>query len=364
MTPEQKTALDLRAQRFTRAQIAEKMGKSEQAVKSLLRRGRKWVDADPAAQHAATVAGSQVIPHSFWLKTDTHSIYYKTPQDTQTDTFDAIEDRFKEIPTASLSPINTLANSGKLTFYALADIHLGMRAWGDETGEDYDTDIASDRVTSGINRLVQSVPASDDALIVAIGDSLHANDQTKMTPASKHILDVDTRHYRTIDIAIGMFAASVDLAAQKHPRVTFCILPGNHDQDAYLAILFAMRERYRLHENITIIANPMEFFVHEFGKNMITCHHGHKAKAPRLVMDAADRWPEMWGRTRHRYYFTGHLHHHKSEEIGGMTWEQLRAVTAKDAYASTHAFAARAQMQAIVFDKDHGEVQRHKVGFV
>ena len=364
MTPEQQQAIDLRNEGYSRSEIASRMGKSEQAVKSLLRRGRKWLNADPAAQKAATVAGSEVLPHSFWIKTDTHSIYYKTPKDAVETDIDAISDRFNGLTTATLTPAKSVGNDNLLTFYALADIHLGMRAWGDETGEDYDTDIAAERVSDGINRLVNASPASDEALIVAIGDSLHANDNTNMTPQSKHVLDVDTRHYRTLDIAISMFANAVDMAAQKHPKVTFCILPGNHDRDAYLAILFAMRERYRNIDSVTVVASPMEFFVHEFGKVMIACHHGDKAKAPRLVMDAADKWPEMWGRTRYRYYFTGHLHHHKSEEIGGMTWEQLRAVTAKDAYAVSHAYAARSQMQAIVFNKAHGEIQRHKVGFV
>lgn len=153
------------------------------------------------------------------------------------------------------------------------------------------------------------------------------------------------------------------MAAQKHRKVTFCILPGNHDKDSYRAIMFAMRERYRTSPRIDIVATPMEFFVHEFGKCMIACHHGDKAKATRLVLDAADRWPEMWGRTRFRHYYTGHLHHHKSEDIGGMTWTQLRAVTAKDAYASGHSYSARSQMVAYVFDKERGEIAQHKVNF-
>ena len=79
---------------------------------------------------------------------------------------------------------------------------------------------------------------------------------------------------------------------------------------------------------------------------LLAAHHGDKAKANRLVLNLADRWPEMWGRTRHRFLFTGHLHHHKSEDIGGVQWEQLRALTAKvDAYAISHAYSARAQLQ-------------------
>lgn len=364
MTPEQKQAWDMQQSGMTRAEIASELGISVSSVKSRLERARKWMNADDAAKQAAMVAGSSVIPHSFWLKTDTHSIYYKVPQDDyKGDILADIADAFKDIPAVDLGYPVQATEGDKLALYALADIHLGMRAWGDETGEDYDTDIASARVTDGMRHLVRSTEAATDAVIVSIGDSLHANDDTAQTPQSKHVLDVDSRHYRVLDVAIGMFAAAVDLAAQKHQSVTFCILPGNHDRDAYRAIMFAMRERYRNHERIKIVADPMEFFVHEFGKVMIACHHGDKAKAERLVLDAADRWPEMWGRTRHRVYFTGHLHHHKSADIGGMTWIQLRAVTAKDAYASGHSYSARSQMVSYVFDKEKGEVSQHKVNF-
>lgn len=51
-----------------------------------------------------------------------------------------------------------------------------------------------------------------------------------------------------------------------------------------------------------------------------------------------------------------------SADIGGVVWEQLRALTARDAYAISNAYTARAQLQAITLHKDRGEVQRVKVG--
>jgi hypothetical protein len=69
----------------------------------------------------------------------------------------------------------------------------------------------------------------------------------------------------------------------------------------------------------------------------------------------------MWGRTKFRFLFTGHLHHHKSADIGGVQWEQLRAVTAKDAYAVAHGYTARAEMQAVTYHKERGEVSRVRV---
>lgn len=109
LTPEQRQALDLREAGKSRAEIARMMDKSERAVKRLLERARQWQSADPAAKEAAKVAGSEVIPHSFWLKTDSHSIYYKTPQDdAQTDTLADIADAFKDIPAYRPNPVAQL----------------------------------------------------------------------------------------------------------------------------------------------------------------------------------------------------------------------------------------------------------------
>jgi hypothetical protein len=44
-----------------------------------------------------------------------------------------------------------------------------------------------------------------------------------------------------------------------------------------------------------------------------------------------------------------------------VAWEQLRAVTSRDAYAVSHAYTARAQLQAITYHRDKGEVSRVKV---
>ena len=80
-------------------------------------------------------------------------------------------------------------------------------------------------------------------------------------------------------------------------------------------------------------------------------------------MHLADQWPKMWGETRHRYYFTAHLHHSRLQDVGGVQVEQLRAVSSRDAYAATHAYSGRSEMQAITYHKDRGEISRHRVLF-
>ena len=62
------------------------------------------------------------------------------------------------------------------------------------------------------------------------------------------------------------------------------------------------------------------------------------------------------------FLFTGHLHHHKSQEIGGMLWEQLPAITARDVYATSNAYTGRARLSGITYHRTRGEVSRVTIG--
>jgi hypothetical protein len=278
------------------------------------------------------------------------------------DWLDRLESAFAGIAPAPIipSPDRTLADL--VTIYPIADAHIGMMAWGKETGEDYDTAKACSRLTRWIGRAVASSPASETAIVIGVGDLTHADDQTNQTPRSKHALDVDTRHFKTMDMTIAAIGSAIETAAQKHEKVIVPILPGNHDMHSYMAILFAMHERYRDNPRIEIVKRPGEFFVRRFGKLLIAAHHGDKAKPERIVLMLSDSHAEDWGQTKKRVLFTGHLHHLKSADIGGVEWEQLRAMTAKDGYAVSHAYAARAELQAITYNVRGYEDCRFKVG--
>jgi hypothetical protein len=272
-----------------------------------------------------------------------------------------IKEIFQDMIPAEIVPAPIYTENDLITVYAIADAHVGMHAWRKETGESYDTDIAVARLRDWVGRLVASSPASEEAVILDIGDMTHADDGRAETPQSKHKLDVDGRHFRTLDMTIAAMADAIELALAKHRLVHVVILAGNHNPHSFMAILFAIAERYRENPRVIVRKDPREFWSHRFGDCLLAAHHGDKAKAERLVMFLADEYAEDWGRTKHRFIWTGHLHHHKSADIGGCRWEQLRAVTARDAYAYTNAYVARSQLQAITLHRTAGEIQRQAV---
>jgi hypothetical protein len=367
LTDKQREALAAVELHGSKTKAAAALGIDRKVLRVRLASAERKMSLDPAIHASMVAVGTDMVPALAWAKTKSedgtsYSVLLKPPAAETVDTAQRIREALEGLEPAPAVVAPQYADDALCTVVPLADCHVGMMAWGVETGEDYDTKIATARIRDWVGRVIDASPASGTAIILDVGDLTHADDQTNQTPKSKHGLDVDTRHFRTLDVTIAALAYSVDYALRKHRRVVVRILPGNHNPAAYLAVMFALAERYREEPRVEVQKVPGEFFLFEFGKVMIAAHHGDKAKADRIVHFLADQYAEAWGRTKHRFLFTGHLHHHKAQDIGGVTHEQLRALTARDAYAVSHAYTARAQLQAITFHRDFGEIQRVKVG--
>ena len=363
MTPKQREAWDLHLTGMPGRAIARHLGLTENSIRQRLAGARKHAEADGAIQGAMSSVGMQDAGplHSGWIKSEGASLYFQMPKDKSANVTEIVREAFEGIPACPPIPNPREFSEGLLTVYPIFDAHIGMRASLHESGEDMDNDIAEKRITSGIGQCVASSPTSERAVVLIGGDALHANDQTAMTPKSKHVLDVASSFADAVDVAIRTFAACIEMAAAKHKSVIVSVIQGNHDRDAYLSILYALRERYRDNPRIGVQRKGGEFFVMEWGRVMLASHHGDKAKAERLVMHMADEWAEMWGRTRYRFYFTGHMHHSKMQDVGGVQVEQMRAAAPRDAYAASHSYSSRSELQAITYHRDSGEVSRVKV---
>lgn len=353
MTPEQKQAWDMQQNGMSRAQIAKALGISESGVKRRLERARAWNNADPAAKQAATVAGSEMIPHSFWVKSDTHSIYYKTPQDDAStpDLLATIADAFKDIPAYRPNPVAAVGN-GLLTVYPVMDAHFGMFAWGKETGgQDYDLTLAECDLNDAFDDIWSVSPKSDIAVLLLGGDTLHADDNRAETPQSKHKLDTDGRHFKAVEVALRAVCRIIDGLAERHSQVIVRVLRGNHDPHSHMILTFALNERYRLADMVQVDMSPRDLFTIKHGRSLIAAHHGDRSPPQRLAMSIADECPH-WSETRDRHILTGHIHHDSVKDFPGVKWWSLRAFCPADEYGSM--FGPRRALQAMTFHYKKG----------
>lgn len=339
---------------------------------------RSWLDKakdlglarheDPAINRGMEAVNTFVNPGGMWIKTGkddegtARSVYLPKQAVDAEKVLNRVIERMSEIPPVKPVPVKVAGKQDLMTTYCLADVHFGMRAWGLEAGAKYDLEIASKRIREWTSGLVEASPASSEALILDVGDFTHQDDQRNVTPGHGHQLDVAGRFYETVDIGIMSLITAVEIALHKHERVTVRILPGNHNPHAHIPLTVGLYYRFINEPRVTVIKDPREHYCHVFGNNMIVAWHGDKASPQQMALALPAIYRKELGATTHHFLFSGHKHKHKSEDIGWITWEQLRAVTEKDAYAANYPFTARSEMQAITYRLSGGEACRFRVG--
>ena len=72
-------------------------------------------------------------------------------------------------------------------------------------------------------------PDSENAIFAQIGDFLHWDGLDAVTPASKHVLDADTRFTKLVRVAIRVIKRVIKMLLTKYKKVTVIMAEGNHD---------------------------------------------------------------------------------------------------------------------------------------
>jgi hypothetical protein len=242
--------------------------------------------------------------------------------------------------------------------YPLMDAHVGMLAWGRETGaQDYDLEHAAKDMRHAFAKVLAMTPAAQQAVLLIGGDYFHSDDTRAETPANRHRLDVDGRFWKVLDVGIGIIAETVARLLAKHAKLHVRVLRGNHDPHSSMTLNFALAERYRNEPRITVEKEPRDLFMMQWGKCAIFAHHGDKGKPQQMALYLSDVCP-FWSQTRHRHYLTGHVHHDQAKDLGPLRFESLRAFCPPDAYAAGMGYGARRALQSITFHKQDGLVLR------
>lgn len=343
-------------------EIAEKYDCSERAVQYRLKR---LAEKGYSPQHDMT---KEVAP-GFLLK-GTSTLYKDGEQvlqwvKTKVDPARMLEmakeflagvsdDISRELPTEA--PAYKTTNL--LNFFPITDYHLGMLAWDEESGDDWDMKIAESLATKWLEHAISTAPKADVAVLANMGDFLHWDGLAAVTPQSRHVLDADTRYTKLVRVAIRLIRRMIQMLLATHKQVHVIMAEGNHDEASSVWLREALKVIYEDEPRITLDDNPDPYYCYEFGNTVLFVHHGHKRKAEQVDQVLAAKFRKEFGRTEHAYAHVGHLHHLKALETTLMVVEQHRTLAAKDAYASRGGWLSERAASVITYHATYGEVQR------
>ena len=264
---------------------------------------------------------------------------------------------------AELPPIARIgapkhATTDLCTLYTMTDCHVGMLAWDKETGADWDLGIAESCLTTVLLQMIEAAPSSSVGILNQLGDFLHFDSLSPMTPTNHHILDADSRYQKVVVVAVTILRRVISAMLAKHRTVHVEMKEGNHDPagSVWLRVMFA--QLYANNPRVTINLSPNPYTIYQHGKTLLGFYHGHLAKKPQLPLIFAAQFSKEWGSTEYRYIHTGHLHHVEEKEHPGIKVIQHPTLAAPDAYAARGGWLSKRQATSMTYHREKGEVAR------
>lgn len=288
-----------------------------------------------------------------WVKTEANKEKIEEIQKS------IIQAMIDEIPRLTSLPKPTkILNYNLCNVYTLTDCHVGALCWKDESGNDWDLEIAEKTLTECFIALINSSPDAKIGVVAQLGDFLHQDNITALTPTSGHLLDSAARFPKIVEIAVKILRKAVDAALLKHEEVIVLMAEGNHDISSSIWLRTLFKAIYENEPRVKVINDVLPYYTYQHGETMIAWHHGHLKKNDHLPLFFAAHSPKIWGSTTKRYAHTGHRHHIEEKEHSGMTVIQHSTLAARDAYAARGGWMSDRQALAITYHRKFGEVGR------
>lgn len=287
-----------------------------------------------------------------WLKS---SLDNARLEQARTAAMEALSETLPRLSAIDLDPGGEY-NDDLCNLYTLTDSHVGMLAWGEETGADWDLKIAEDVLVGAFAASIESAPPARVCVVNQLGDFLHSDGLIPVTPTSGHVLDQDGRFSKVVASAIRILRRVVDMALQSHESVHLLICEGNHDLASSVWLRHMFSALYENEPRITVNNSELPYYVHQHGEVMLAFHHGHMKKNDSLPLLFAAQFPEAWGQSRRRYAHVGHRHHVEIKDHSGMRVVQHSTLAARDAYAARGGWMSDREITTFTYHKKKGQV--------
>jgi len=275
----------------------------------------------------------------------------------------AIEETHKNYKPFKPSPKVKHTDKDLLSLITITDFHLGMYAWEAETGDDWDVNISKRVFLNAIADMIEAAPKAHTGFLCQLGDFLHFDGITAVTPMSGHILDADTRYSKLVELTIEIMTQAVQMMLKKFGKVVIVQAEGNHDMSGSIWLRKHIKYVFSKDDRVEVIDNEFPYYAYLHGEILLGFHHGHKKKMAQLpkLFASEPRFRKLWGKATQAYIHTGHMHHERVVEDMGAIVEQNPSLSTRDAYSARGGWVSARGAKVITYHTKLGEVHRTTV---
>lgn len=241
------------------------------------------------------------------------------------------------------------------------DLHLGKYAWGDETGQHYDSKIAERVAREAVSDLLEQASRYPIAqIILPFGNDFFHTDNSQGQTTAGTPVDHDTRFHKMFRAGRALAQWMVEACAEVAP-VHVPVVPGNHDEQAAFTMGVVLEALFHDDKRVTFDNSPKPRKYFRYGETLLGYTHGKDEPTGKLPSLMALEAKEDWFRSSCREFHVGHLHTgRKAEPLSvddqtGVTVRWIRSLSATDSWHAKKGFVGNQRgAEAFVWKFDGG----------
>lgn len=298
-----------------------------------------------------------------WIKNDNSSLFFKNPNfegalDKQKQFKDDIINSLKEHSPKYKAIKRAKQKDGHLLVIDPADVHIGKLCSEFETGEEYNSQKAVNRVLEGVDGILnKSNGFNIDKINLILGNDILHVDNPQNTTTSGTRQDVDGMFYDNFLMAKQLYVDVIEkLINIADVHCTFN--PSNHDYMSGWLLAEIIQTHFKDCKNISIDSGIKHRKYFMYGKNLIGTTHGDGAKQIDLGSLMSVEAKHYWAISEHRYFYTHHIHHKTSKEMINVMIESLRSPSPADSWHHRNGYINNPAIEGFIHHKEHGQVAR------
>ena len=246
---------------------------------------------------------------------------------------------------------------GRMLELTLADLHLNKLAWRGTVAQDYDLNIACDRVRRVASLIKERIGTEIfKEIVITVGNDLFNEDGGDGNTTSGTPQDSDTRFPKVYSVACKLFPEIIDMLRPHAQSVRIVLVPGNHDKEMSFVFAMHLQAWYRNCPDVCVDAEARVRKYILFGQCLIALGHFVKdgKNVGYLIPSEA---PAMWGITRHREAHGAHLHRESVIEEGMVVFRRAPSLVSPDEWHAEMGYIHTQRHACYVYHPVHGMVE-------
>jgi UDP-2,3-diacylglucosamine pyrophosphatase LpxH len=224
------------------------------------------------------------------------------------------------------------SHSDTMNVYVFGDPHIDMLSYINETGANWDLEIAIQHHTSAMLDLIERAPKADTGVLATLGDLYHRDSLKAITPGSGNIVDVDGRISHSYDRGVEMIRAMIDKMLKKYQKVKYVCVRGNHSETLELILAKTIRIAYENEPRVEVLDNTSKHIPLQFEKNFLLFTHGDRLNDQKKADIVVANYREQHGAAKFSHVLSGHLHHAYQKDLSGVLVEIFPVLPSPDAW--------------------------------